>query len=130
MIEAHVQAVVDLLEAADLAVFRADARAHDGYPYVVLFTDTGRRYGDRLGGGSGELTVLVQITSVGVDDWQAKWAADTARDALIDVRPSVEGRFCERIKQELSRPVERDDDKPDVPLFYAIDQYRLRSTAA
>lgn len=127
--ELHILAFVALLEDAGLTVYRGEADDDPTLPYVVLFTDTGRRSGERPA-VSDVIDMLGQVTAVGRSDWQAKWAAGKARDALVDVRPVIAGRACDRIKHPVSRPVERDDDDPAERLFYGVDQYRLRSTAA
>lgn len=130
MIDEHVQAVVTLLESAGLTVFRADARAATERPYVVLHTDSGLRSRTGLLAISDRFSMLLQSTCVGDDDWSVKVTADTVSGALLDVSPAVTGRSCWPIENVLSRPVQRDDDLPGQPEFYAVDQWQLDSIPA
>lgn len=135
--EPHVQAVLDLLEAATAATAVA---VHDGKapnqaptPYLVVNPEIGVAGATPDGGGdltltSRELSMAVHVMSVGGSRWQATTAAEIARGALLDVVPTVDSRQCWPIRQELAQPARLDVDDPD--LFVAVAIYRVRSIPA
>jgi hypothetical protein len=129
---AHVDAVLDLLRTAAAATSVA---VHDGQspnlaatPYLVVYADPGVGSHLAMDGVSGHLDQVIQITAVGGSRWQAGMAADLARDALLDVVPTVAGRRCWPIRQEFAQPARIDVDDPD--LFIAVAGYRVRSDPA
>lgn len=138
--DAHVQAVLDLLEAAaagtNLTVHEGLAPNLQDTPYWMVYPEgpgvahRGERDGAaRLAGTSVALDLVVQITSVGGSAWQARWAAAKAQEALLDVVPTVAGRTCRPIVQAFAtgRP---EPDVTDPDLFTSMAGYRIRSVPA
>lgn len=73
--------------------------------------------------------LLYQVTSVGSDRRSAEAAADLAAAALLSgVDLGVSGASTIRVWQETSAGVTRDEDV-NPPLFYAVDRYRIDTTA-
>lgn len=125
----HVAAVFGLLDAVSgLDVYDAKVPLGADTPYVVLYADQGAATSERFNFASDRRSFVVQTTAVGGDPAEARWAAEKAQGALLDVVPTVSGRTCWPIYSEMSRPVERDPDvDPSAPLFYAVDVWRLTS---
>lgn len=122
----HAAAIEALVEAA-VTCHRASAPNNAAPPYVILHADQGHGRVTSYAADTDHLTFTFQTTSVGVTDEQAKWAADKARGAVEDVRPTVSGWSCRRIRQVDTQPVDR-DDKIDPPLFYAVDVWQYIAT--
>lgn len=124
----HANAVLSLLSAdTALRVYDGQVPNNPVLPYVVLYIDSGTRSTESLEGDADTADFSMQTTSVGSTREQAQWAAERAMGALLDVRPSVAGWACGRIRHVGSQPTRRDDDV-DPPLMYATDQWRFLST--
>jgi len=131
--ELHVAAVLALLNEVDnLTIYDGAAPpAKDAtYPHAVVYPDPGMRDSDRLSAAVTNFAGIIQITGVGTDRWQAGWACDHARDALVGVRPEVAGRNTRPIEQLLARPIEPDKDDPANVVCYGVMQFRISSTPA
>jgi len=127
---AHTTAVLSLMRATGVTVY--DGRVPDApsYPYAVLYPDLGMLTPPMLTNVSCELTMTLYVHAVGTTRDQAQWVAEKIRDALIDVRPAVTGRHLWPIRQDITRPPERDDTLPAVVVFDQVATYRLRSVPA
>lgn len=123
--DAHVQALLSLVRAV-VPCYDGKVPDEPSIPYTVIYPSQGDLGWASLEGDSTTLDLSFQITAVGLTRAQAGWAADKARVALLDKKPTVTGRACGQILQESSVPIQRDDDVVP-PVFYAINQYRLMS---
>lgn len=139
------EVVLGLLEAA-VPPLDGEPRVHDGYvpvsekdpkivtatlPYLAYFSSLGDDSNRRVSGQNGRRSVFFQVTYVGEDRAQAKWAGERQRAALADRVITVPGRKSWRILLGESQRIRRDDDaaRPDgSPLFYGVDLYSVAVT--
>lgn len=124
----HIDAVIDRLEAT----VSSTLPVHDGQspnlsdtPYLVVYAEPGVASYLTLAGVSSHFNLVFIVHGVGGTRWEAGWAADKARDALLDVILTVAGRNCRPIRQEVAQPARKDVDHPD--LWLAVAGYRLTS---
>lgn len=131
--EDHNEVVKGLIEAAVVGT-EGEGKVFDGKapnltdpPYWSLYPDPGvvGQEPRLLAGPSDHLNLVLMIHAVGTDRWQAGWAADIARDALVGVKPVVAGRSCWPIRQEYAQAAREDVDDPS--LYLAVAGYRIRS---
>ena len=130
-------AVLALMQATDVSV-------HDGLvlttqtpgavvvsytlPDAVYYSSIGDDDNRRLSGRKTRRSVFFQVTYVGKDRDQVKWAGEQIRAALQGARPIVAGHRTGLIDLEASQRIRRDDDaiRPDgSPLFYGVDEYAV-----
>lgn len=135
MIREHAAAVVALLDAVpDLTIYDGRVPAEPSFPYAVLYADDGLRGPVSLTLASDQVTMTVQVTSVGATADAARVVADKVSGALLDVRPSITSRVCWPIRHEGTRPAieDRDVTIPGTSLHpvYTVDVYRLASLPA
>ena len=93
-------------------------------PYVVFYSSPGYDNDVRQSGQVAGRVLGFQITAVGVDRRQAKWALDKARTALS--RKRLNGNLIKRADD--NQHVRRDDDytRPGgLPIFYGVDKYSV-----
>jgi len=134
VIGAHRSAIKALLGALPVQLtFYSGGQVPDEptFPYAVLYMDTSIEDGTHLCGDTDMATFRFQVTSVGLSDDSAVIVADAARTLVLDVRPTVAGRSCTRIRKETSIPVRADKDVTDTatslhPMF-AVDTYVFTS---
>lgn len=137
--------VLALLEAA-VPPLNGEARVHDGFvpvddpdaniitatlPYLVYYSTLGDDSNWRLAGYQARRSVFFQVTYVGADRNQAKWAGEQQRAALADHAITIPGRKSWRVLLGESQRIRRDDDaaRPDgSPIFYGIDLYAVAVT--
>lgn len=135
MIADHRAAVKTLLSGLSMTLYDGgQVPMEPSFPYAVLFMDTGFEDSTKLCGDSDRADFRFQVTSVGLTDESAVVVADAARALLLDIRPTVTGRKCGRIRREISIPVRPDKDVtlPDSdrhPMF-GVDTYHFVSYAA
>jgi hypothetical protein len=143
------RAVDDALLAALRAIDADDLKVYDGYlgpverdplvptkieyplPYVVFYSNIGDDHSPRLDGRSSRRSVFFQITYVGEDRRQAKWAGEKVRQRLEGQRIEVPGHRTYLVDLQLSERVRRDDNAISAtgkPLFYGVDEYALSVT--
>lgn len=94
-------------------------------PYVVYYSNVGDDIMRRRSGRAGKRDVSFQVTYVGGNRSQAKWAGERARARLADKPLSPGGP---RIRFAESQRVLRDNDatQPDGGrLFYGVDLYSV-----
>lgn len=100
-------------------------------PYAVYRSSIGDDGNSRLDGRWARRTVSFNLTYVGLDRRQAKWAGERIRDALQGKRLTVSGHktwLCELLESQRIRP-DHDAVRPDgSPLFYGVDTYALAVT--
>lgn len=132
MIREHAAAVIALLDAvADLTVYDGHVPSEPAFPYAVVYADNGTRSEVSIGFASDQLSMLVQVTSVGATADAARIIADKVSTALLDITPTITGRICAPIRLEDTRPAIEDRDVT-IPgtgshPIYGVDVYRLMS---
>lgn len=136
MSRAHVQAIVDAVTAQG-ARCKAGQAPDGGTPYAVVYANapTRQRPGDPSLGSLGEpfrdLEIRFQVTCVGRVDGEARLVSEKVTAALLGRVLTVAGWVCQPIWQVSDPPpIQRDDDRPDYPLFYLPVSYELRSNPA
>lgn len=96
-------------------------------PYLIFYSTPGRPTRPRVGRSSTMREVEFQVTGVGMDRWQAKWAADVAEGILDEATITPAGDRTRRIRRtDDSLYVARDDTwtRPDGgPLFMCPARY-------
>jgi hypothetical protein len=116
-----------------------DRTVFDGYvgprddsalPYAVMYAAGHGRLDGPVGAPHEDDDPLIQITSVGGSREQAQWMAGKVRHAFLDPGLTITGRaLLEPVELVLSLPVRR-DDQVNPPLFYVVEQFRVRTTPA
>lgn len=134
----HTDAVVVLLEAADLLVGRGEAPDEGGWqgeegasvfvPYVVLYPSPGSTDGP-VTDPSEYLIYTVQGNCVAASQEGAEAVADLMKTALVDVPLTVQGRASYPGLLVLDRPASRDDTVAP-PVHYAVLQVSWRTQPA
>ena len=137
--------LLGLLRAA-VPPLDGDPRVHDGFvpvskkdpnvvtaalPYLAYYSSLGDDSNRRTSGTNGRRSVFFQVTYVGEDRAQAKWAGEKQRAALADKVIHIPGRKSWRVILGESQRIRRDDDaaRPDgSPLFYGVDLYSVAVT--
>jgi len=135
VIREHANAVLTLLQAVpNLTVYDGHVPDEPAFPYAVLYADDGLRGPLALTLTSDQVTMTLQVTSVGATADAARIIADKVSGALLDIRPTVASRACWPIRHESTRPAIEDRDVviPGTSLhpIYAVDVYRLASLPA
>lgn len=124
-INAHYAAFKALLTADPngLDVYDAESPKLATGMYVTLYGDTGNPEQVDLADDNPLQVWTIQTTVTGLDVEQANAGMKLVQDRLLNVRLSVAGRSCTRIKKLGSRKAERDDDASPA-LFYAVADWR------
>lgn len=144
-IQAHAQAVLDLLDADneppplvvfDGAVPRDPATGKSRTPpYVLVYftvsTPSGEMAADStsLDMDSDRIVLRAYCHSVGGNAQAARIVAGRTRAALLNVTPTIAGRTCWPIRHDEGRPAERDESAGTLVLDQ-VDVYRLESVPA
>lgn len=132
--------VVD--DAVLAALATTDVHIHDGLvevdisthvveydlPYAVYRSNIGDDDNRRLGGMQTRRSVFFDLTFVGADRTQVKWAGERCRAVLQGKRLVVTGYRSWRCQLDTSTRIFRDDDavRPGgLPLFFCVDSYAL-----
>lgn len=129
MIDAHAQAVLDLLAGAGLTVHDGVVPAGvdvDAEPYVLPYFDSADpEWTKEAAAWQFEMTVTLHC--VGGSAQASRMVADIARDALVAVVPTVAGRTCFPISREIpGRPPQRDESTGRL-VMDSVDEYTVRS---
>lgn len=126
----YTEALKALIEADSLLAGTVFVGEVDGDParYVLIFPST-LNTGDALTGPQTDHEIRVTIHSVGTTAAQAEWVADRVSLALLNRRPQVAGRKCDRIRHDSADPI-RFDPSTSPRVFFAADDYVVRSTKA
>lgn len=134
MIAGHHAAVLTLLSGLSWTLYDGQVPDTPSFPYAVLYMDTGNEDGTKLCGSSDMADFRFQVTSVGLTRASAVVVADAVRTLLLDVRPTVAGRTCTRIRRETSIPVRADEDvtltDANLKPMFAVDTYHFVSYGA
>ena len=132
----HTGVVVTMIDTAGLDVYRGigPPAPHDSVPYCVVYSGDAHTEGPS-GDPDSDVSMEVQVTSIGDSEEQAAWMADRVRNTLLSVTPPTppSGRAWLRpqrpIDHVLTRPCERDDDAgPGAPLYYIASVYAIPTT--
>lgn len=98
-------------------------------PYVVLYPIVGGIFDGPLSDSQADISLIYQVTAVGVTRFSAQAGIDLVRAIFMDKsNVIITGRVVRDIR--LVSPysgIVRDDDLPD-PLFYGYDRYELDTT--
>lgn len=131
----HTQAVLDLL--ATVVVVGDGSRPGSAgsemtpfVPYSVLYSLEDEDRDGPVNDFESDVVFTYQVTSVGETAKQARLQAGTVRETLLTTgNLTVTGRHVNWVWQARTGPVRREiDHKP--PLFYAIDEFHIRTTPA
>lgn len=133
-IDAHARPIVDVLETAGLLVGDGVAPKGDRdkviAPCVIVHMLPGGTFDGGPDDPESNSDIRFQITSVGLTASQARLTAKAAADALRAGPFTVAGRVIQRVRPLGNPGVERDDDLPSPPLFYAAQQWAAWSFLA
>ncbi len=138
-LDAHTQAVVDMLDTAGLLVGRGKAPDGAGWPgapgqsqfapYVIVWrigaADLSAPY---LGGGYDEARPLFHIRTVGATPTEADVTLDAVNTAMLGQTVTVSGRRVWRVIYDTSITTTRDTDVTP-PVYYTGVYYRLITEA-
>ena len=132
---AHANAGLELLEATDLTVYRAKLPpdvAALAPPWVLVMTavewpDLDVDQG--LDHASSTCVTTWYCYASGTTDISALAATGIVRSALLDVRPTIAGRVCDRIGQTSSEPP-RQHEGTGTSVLTALSIYELRTRPA
>jgi hypothetical protein len=133
-VRAHLDAVKALLAPAGMPVHYIEVLGAPTYPYVLLWTGSGRWVGAALCAQRIDLddtlgVTVVHLTAEGVLSKQA-----IVRGLLDDAVPAVPGRHVDELRQTDSQriAVDREVVVPPTNTFpkYGVDLYALSSTPA
>lgn len=129
----HATAVIDLLRAQpDLTVY---PRAEGGTttvpngaapPYVVVDFYTSRDLDGRMSMASTHMLLRIYAQCIGANRIAANAVSDLVAAALLDVRPTIAGRRCYPIRQDVGSPA-RPDDSLGETVVTLTEVYRLES---
>lgn len=129
MIQAHADAFVAFLTAADVTFFVGETPNLTTGSYVVVWPDAGGFAATDLCMDSDQASATFTLHGVGGSWWQANNAMDRARAALLDEVPEVAGRKCWPIRQLTGGrgPLQAQDD----PQIWTVPaQFRFHSVPA
>jgi hypothetical protein len=97
-------------------------------PYITYTSNVGDVSNRRLAKRVGRHSTFWSLMIVGQSREQVTEAGHRARNALLDVRPDIDGYRFWPVTLEESQRIYRDDDaiQPDgKPLFYGVDNYAV-----
>jgi hypothetical protein len=130
----HTQGILTALNSLPFLVGDSEAprnpdKSEASPPYVVLYPIVGGGFDGPLSDTQADVTIIYQVTSVGVTRFSAQAAIDLVRAILFDKsNVTIPSRRVRDIR--LISPfsgIVRDDDLPD-PLFYGYDRYQMDTT--
>lgn len=118
---------------AQVTTKNADGKYVISYPlpYAVYRSNLGALGNPRFTGRKRRTSVYFDLTVVGIDRNQVKWAGEKLRAVLVGRRIPVPGFNSFLCDLEESQRIWRDDDsvRPDgKPLFYGVDMYAMSVT--
>lgn len=133
LLDDHTQGLLDLLGLAPFPVGDAVAprnpdKSEMDPPYVVLYPIPGGSFDGPLNDSQADVTLVYQITAVGLTRQQAQVAIDICRALMKKANVTVPNRKVRDLKHLTPNSgVIRDDDLPN-PVFYGYDRYQLDTT--
>ena len=132
--KAHIAGVTALLSHLPYQVYYGDVTGAPTYPYVLLWSTTGRMISDEVCGTQDDLNDLLGVTMVAVQPLAVLDVVRHVRAALIGKRPVVAGRHCQRLRLFDAQNI-RPDESVKLPNtnthpVFGVDQYRLISEPA
>lgn len=133
MIVEHHAAILAMLDGLPFTLYDGQVPDEPAFPYAVVFMDTDDEMATKLCGNSDVAEFRFQVTSVALERAGVAIVADAVRSRVLDVRPVVAGRSCERVDKESSIPIRVDADvtDPDTRLhpMFSADRFLFRSHA-
>ena len=133
---AHMEAVKAMLEPLGRDVYLVDVPEGSTlrYPYIILWSTTGRMISETLCGTQSDLDDLLGVTCVGMSP-EAVWSVSSLpRGLLLDEAPNVEGRHVAELRLYDTQSVQADRDvtlpNTNRHPYFGVDLYALRSTPA
>lgn len=135
LLDDHTQGLLDALDAAPFPIGDAEApRNPDDSeidpPYIVLYPIPGGTFDGPLSDSQADVTLIYQITAVGITRSQAQVEIDVARALMKKANVTIPNRRVRDLRHLTPNSgVVRDDDLPN-PLFYGYDRYELDTTPA
>lgn len=140
--KAHIDAIKAMFAPYGKDVYFADAVKYDAqgnvvpltYPYVLLWSGTGRLISDEVDGAQDDLNDILGVTTVAASADAVLVATARVRSYLLGKQPVVEGRYVQPLRLIDAQQVtpDRDVTVPGTnrhPSF-AVDLYRLISEPA
>lgn len=131
--QAHIDAIRALLAPAGYPVHFIEVPGAPTYPYVLLWTSSGRMEPEALCDEIEDLNDVLGATAVGVTAEAVLTVQRKIRPLLGDSSPSVPGRSVS-LRYFDSQPVQVDRDAtlptPNLHPKFGVDLYRLRSVPA
>lgn len=130
----HAAAILAALRATPLTVYPLEngqpgtemVPAKAGPPYVVAWIQVRYILGPTIDLRSTRAVTTVTLHSVGLTDTAARVVAGVARDALLDLVPTITGRRCWPIRHDDGQPP-RPDESTGRLVVDQVDVYRLES---
>lgn len=123
-------AVLAALRAVDATIPVGDGQAPAGTRYAVLWAGDGLITAEDLGLTHDLLTLDFRLTCVGESSPEARWVSRRLRDGIVGRYLTVAGWSLGPVYHDGNDGLARDDDRPDVPVFYVLDRYHLQATRA
>lgn len=123
-------AVLAALKAVDATVPIGDGEAPGGTRYAVFWAGDGLLTAEDLNLTHDLLTLDFRVTSVGRGAPEARYVSRRLRDGIAGRYLTVAGWSLGPVCHDGNDGLARDDDRPDVPVFYVLDRYHLQATRA
>lgn len=122
----HIAALLTLLDAAPMTVYREKIPAGVERPYFRVYFHLEYAESESMLHTSDRAVAWMYVHCVGDNDASASITAKAGRDALLDVIPTVTGRTCFPIRLDHSQPPQPDESLGTL-VMDQIDVYRLES---
>jgi len=115
-------------EDDELTVYDGPAPINAEPPYAVLYlTASALRDSTSLANRSDRHLVRATYHCCGEDTVTARAVAQRICDAVLDLVPTIAGRVCFPIRQEVGTPPPRPDESTGRPVISKIDVYELET---
>lgn len=132
--KAHIEAIRALLTGLPYTVYYGDVQGAPTYPYVLLWSTTGRLVSDEVCGTQDDLNDRIGVTMVAAEPLAVLDVVRHVRAALIGARPTVPGRHVQRLRLADSQNIQPDESvrlpRTNSHPLYGVDLYRLISEPA
>jgi hypothetical protein len=133
LIDDHTQGLLDALDPAGFPIGDGEAprntdKSEVDPPFAVLYSLPGGLFDGPLSDSQADVTLIYQVTAVGVTRQQAQVAIDVCRVLMKKANVTIPNRRVRDLRHLTPNSgVIRDDDLPN-PLFYGYDRYELDTT--